>query len=251
MVLVIILIAIIIFSLMIFLYFRKTNRLLKTIFENSSTYTFGAKGKGKDLLWQKVINLRKNPYYSNIYYGGYYKHLNLKALNVDPNTYKDMISNDIKRINTYLLEQCDLYVSDAGIYLPNFEDSQLNKQYPSMPIFIAVQRHLLLSNTHVNSQAFGRVWKKVREQADFYIKALKVVKLMPGALYCKIRIYDREKSAETDVRPLKKRLFSKNSQSKQDFESANGLIIERWYRISRKSIKYDTRAFKRIFKIFD
>ena len=66
------------------IYFKKSNKLIKTAFENSSTYTFGAKGKGKDLLFQKVINLRKKEgYYSNIYYGGAYNHLSLKELNVE------------------------------------------------------------------------------------------------------------------------------------------------------------------------
>lgn len=250
MVLIIILAIILVAVILVVIYFKKTNKMLKTIFENSSTYTFGAKGKGKDLLYQKVIHLRKAPYYSNIFYGGYYKHLSLKAMNVEPNTFQNMITDDVKKINTYLLEQCDLYISDAGIYLPNFEDNTLNKQYPSMPIFIAVQRHLLSSNTHVNSQAYGRVWKKIREQADFYIKALRVIKL-PGVLLCKIRIYDKETSAEQDLRPLQKKLFKKNLETSEDYYAKNGLIVERYYLISKRHIKYDTRAFKRVFKIYD
>jgi len=240
----------VLFIVLSVIYFKRSNAIIKTTFENSSTYTFGAKGKGKDLLYQKVIHLRKIPYYSNIYYGGFYKHLSLKAMNVDPNTYHNMIVNDVKGINTYLLEQCDLYISDAGIYLPNFEDAKLNKEYPSMPIFIAVQRHILSSNTHVNSQAYGRVWKKVREQADFYIKALRVIKL-GGVFLCKIRIYDKESSAENDMRPLRKKLFVKNLETADDYYAKNGTIIERYYIILKKHIKYDTRAFKRIFKIYD
>ena len=240
----------VLFIVLSVIYFKRSNAIIKTTFENSSTYTFGAKGKGKDLLYQKVIHLRKIPYYSNIYYGGFYKHLSLKAMNVDPNTYHNMIVNDVKGINTYLLEQCDLYISDAGIYLPNFEDAKLNKEYPSMPIFMAVQRHILSSNTHVNSQAYGRVWKKVREQADFYIKALRVIKL--GRVFlCKIRIYDKESSAENDMRPLRKKLFKKNLETAEDYYAKNGTIIERYYIILKKHIKYDTRAFKRIFKIYD
>lgn len=251
-ILLIILAVLTIAAVLTILHFRKTNKILKTIFRNSSTYTFGAKGKGKDLLFQKVINLRKNEgYYSNIYYGGYYQNLNLNAMNVEPNTINDFINGELRGIRTYLVEQRDLYVSDAGLYLPNYEDAKLNKEYKSMPLFIAVQRHILLSNTHVNSQAYGRVWKKIREQADFYFKALKVVKIMPFALYAKIRIYDKETSAEQDLRPLKRKLFQKNSQSQADYSASNGLIEERWYRLSRRKIKYDTRAFKRLFKIFD
>ena len=154
MVLIIILVIIVLALIFTFLYFKKTNKLLLTIFRNSSTYTFGAKGKGKDMLYQKVINLRKNEgYYSNIYYGNQYNHLNLNAMNVDPNTVDMFINDSLKPIKTYLLEQRDLYISDAGLYLPNYEDARLNREYKSMPLFIAVQRHILLSNTHVNSQA--------------------------------------------------------------------------------------------------
>lgn len=252
MVLVIIIAIILIAVIGLIIYFKKSNKLIKTAFENSSTYTFGAKGKGKDLLFQKVINLRKKEgYYSNIYYGGAYNHLSLKQLNVGGNKVNDLILNTITPIEKiYLFEQRDLYISDAGIYLPNYEDNRLNKEYPEMPLFVAVQRHLLLSNTHINSQAYGRVWKKIREQCDIYIKALKVIKT-PFGLIGKIRMYDKESAAEADIRPYRKKLFKKNSLSESDFYSTNGNITERFYFISKRAIKYDTRAFKRIFKIYD
>lgn len=251
MVLVIILAVILIAIIATIIYFKRTNKILLNIFRQSSTYTFGAKGKGKDLLFQKVIVLRKNEgYYANIYYGHQYNNFNFNAMNVEPNTIENFINEDIKGIKTYLLEQRDIYVSDAGLYFPNYEDATLNKKYKSMPLFIATQRHILLSNTHINSQAYGRVWKKLREQADFYIKALKVIKL-PFLLIGKVRIYDKETSAEQDIRPLKKKLFKKNLESSEDFYAKNGLIIERYYILLKKHIKYDTRAFKRLYKIYD
>lgn len=41
-----------------------------------------------------------------------------------------------------------------------------------MPIFYALSRHLYNNNIHVNVQNLGRLWLKLREQADSFIRVL-------------------------------------------------------------------------------
>ena len=45
-------------------------------------------------------------------------------------------------------------ISDAQINFPNFEDSQLKKDYPSLAISYQVWRHLYNNSLHFNTQNF-------------------------------------------------------------------------------------------------
>src|SRR5574344_749374 len=69
--------------------------VLKKNYQNSNVLTFGKIGRGKDLLQQYVIYKRKKAYYSNIDYGGKYKHIELKDISVSPNTYDNLINGDV------------------------------------------------------------------------------------------------------------------------------------------------------------
>lgn len=223
------------------------NLKIKTLFEKHNVAIYGAKGKGKDLLTQLIINLRKKPYYSNIYYGGLYKKINIDQLSVEPNTYENFINGKISTIDKDILfEGMDIYLSDVGIFLPSQYDNLLSNKYKSLPIFYALSRHLYGSNIHYNSQALNRVWIKLREQADYYVKCLGVTKLLFGILI-KVRTYDVYESAVNNYQPMKKSIFNKYNQAEENqFSGLYGNIEEFHVYILKSHIYYDTRYFHNV-----
>lgn len=216
-------------------------------FKSCNVITYGKKGTGKDLLTQWVINQRKNEeYYANLSYGNKYNNVQLKAVSVEPNTYETIVNNVITLGEHKFYEKADIYISDVGIYLPSYMDSILYKKYPSLPIFYALSRHLYECNIHCNCQNLGRVWKALREQADFYINTKKTFKFF-GFLIIKCVTYDKYESAQKNLLPLKTRLFNKYSKAQYDlYASQNGDIKSGHIIIRKKDIKYNTRAFEQI-----
>lgn len=215
-------------------------------FKNGNVIVSGKKGRGKDLLFQWVINKRKDFYYSNISYGGKHKIIPLKEVSCEPNTYNTLINNNVVKTPHMFKEGKDHYISDGGSFLPSQMDSVLHKAYPSMPLYYALSRHLYNSNVHVNTQNLERVWKALREQADFYPVCKRVYKWLPGFLIIKVYSYDKYQSAVNGMLPLKKR-FNKESKNQYDLYTAQNGDIRKFYVFVRKSkIKYDTRAFEKV-----
>ena len=221
-------------------------------FKKCNVIVFGKKGTGKDLIFQKVINCRKDTYYSNISYGGVHEDIEVKDLTTN-NTYNDFIQNKINLCNKVNeREGKDIYLSDCGIILPSQYDSTLHKVFPSFSSYYALSRHLYNSNVHCNTQALSRVWKALREQADYYINTLGTKKIF-GILITKCVSYDRYSSAEKSLTPFKcaRGLNDRTStEMYREFESMNG-EIKSFYVFQRiKRIKYDTRAYhEKIFGI--
>ena len=239
-------------ALLILIYFIISEILnvsyLKKRFDNGNVIVFGHKGKGKDLLFQKVINKRKNKnYFSNIDYGKKYNNLDMCMLDLAPNTFENMIENNIVKIIDPLgCENTDIYISDGGIYFPSQYDTLLNKKYRSFGLAYALSRHLWNNNIHVNTQALSRVWKLLREQADTYIKCRYTLKL-PFILITFYTIYDKYSSADNDIRPIKARFRNKISKAETDiYNGTNGLIKNGFIVQLKRSVKYDTRIFKNI-----
>ena len=224
---------------------------LKRTFRNNNVITYGVKGAGKDLITQRAIQLRNEPYYSNISYGYKWRNINLADISLAPNTYHNFINGNIEKIEKNNdMEGIDIYISDAGVYLPSQYDNLLNKTYPSMPIYYALSRHLYNQNIHFNTQALNRVWLKLREQADHYIKVIGTIKL-PFFFITKVRYYNRYETAQKNILPMSTRGFN-NETNRAMIEQHNALYgaIKEYTIITPKhKIKYDTRAFgKKIFK---
>ena len=236
-----------VFLVYAFIHTRKTNRILKNVFKDNSVLVFGRKGKGKDLLFQKVIYMRrKNKYISNISYG--YKGIiaPISSLSLEPNTYENFINDDIVKVKSLDFEANDYYLSDGGIHLPSQEDHYLHKKFKSLPLYYALSRQLYLQNIHVNTQCMSRLWKALREQADYYIKCRYKIKL-PFMIVCFITTYEKYSSAENELLPIRGRFFNKFSKAEVDtYEATHGKIENRFYIILKKHIKYDTRYFKDI-----
>lgn len=228
--------------------FNEGKKVLIDTFSNDNVIVFGAKGKGKDLIFNKTINARNRPYYANIPYNkllGVVK--DLSELSVAPNTFQNIMDGNIVQIQKTLNEETDYYISDAGNYLPAQYSAQLVKKYPSLPTFYSLSRHLYKMNIHANTQDLTRIWNLLREQADKFIKAEKTVCVFGIFLITTYIYYDRYESAASEIRPFKQRLLNKEQKAlKSDFEAKHGVVKR--FRIMQltKHVYYDTRAFHKI-----
>lgn len=213
-------------------------------FRRCNVLVAGKKGAGKDLLFQEVIRKRREPYYSNIDFGGDGEHITCKEVSVSPNTYADFIVDKVKIIGRRFVERKDIYISDGGIFLPSYMDSTLYKQFPSFPIFYALSRHIGDLNVHVNVQNFGRLWKALREQADSYVLVHKTIRV-PFFLLIDATIYDKYQSAEQGLDPIKVRMF-RSKETSDEYHALHGYIKRGWVIVRKGSVKYDTRAFEKV-----
>ena len=115
-----------------------------------------------------------------------------------------------------------------------------------MPITYALSRHLYNNNIHCNVQNLSRLWKALREQADYYIIVRRTIKIF-GFLVTFYTEYDKYESALNGLLPLESSLLKKLDKTTiEQFHATNG-EIKNGYIIQRmKNIKYDTRFFHRV-----
>ena len=193
-------------------------------FDRCNVMVFGKKGSGKDVLFAHVIALRGEKHYSNIPYDENTEVIELREIAAGNNTFEDCINGTIKKFSPRFEEGCDIYISDAGIYFPNTMYGKLDELYPSLPIFMALSRHLYANNVHTNCQALGRPWKKIREQADSYIEVLRT-RCRGDYLLVDIVGYERD---------------SVNDESLV-------AVCEHTVRVPVFELKYDSRYFRNVF----
>lgn len=247
MVLKIILFLILFILFVIYWRLEKNAKFIADKFAAGNVIVFGQKGKGKDLLFQKIIKKRDKKYFSNVNYGYDYNYISLVNLELGNNTYENFINDNVQQIDkNCVLENSDIYISDGGVYLPAQYHYLLDKKYKSLPIFYALSRHLYNNNVHVNTQALNRVWDKLREQADSYFKCLKTKKFL-GFLFTKIRYYETYQSANENLAPMRRRLLNKFNKGLSDEYSAyNGIVIDLWICQRTSKVYYDTRYFSKV-----
>lgn len=230
--------------------YRANIKEISQIFKKSNCIVYGRKGCGKDLIFNAVINERNELCYSNILYNQKLTTLrSIKDFSVEPNTFENMLEQDITIVDKNIRENTDMYISDGGIYLPSQYSQLLCKKYPSLPIFYALSRHLGNMNIHINTQYLGRVWDKLREQADGYFKAVKTTKTIFGNLITEIIYYDTYKSAMAELQPYEKAIFESNEEkaSLKEFTAKNGVIKRFYIKQKPSNIHYDTRYFHKKF----
>lgn len=251
---VILIIALAVFGLIGTIYLIKHILFVRDVlwnFKRCNVIVYGKKGTGKDLVFNYVINKRKEPYYSNISYSEHsklriYKKIGLKEVSCEPNDYNRFVNNTIEKTPHLLKEGANIYISDIGVFLPSYMDSKLYVKFPSMPIFYALSRHLYDTNVHCNTQNLERGWKALREQADFYVRCVRTYKLF-GWLITKVITYDTYESARKGLLPLKSRLLNKYSKAEVDIYNASNGVIKSGHIFQRKkNIHYNTRAFEKI-----
>lgn len=223
-------------------------RYLKEKMEDS-LIVFGKKGHGKTLTFSVMARIwaKKHKGYlstSPLLQKGEVA-IKLKDVSVSPNTYREFLEGNItkiKRIPDY--EGKAVFIDDAGIYLPNFMDSELKKAYPSLPIAYALYRHMYNAPIFVNSQAVGRTYKLIKEQADGFLKARSVRRIGPIA-FIKLTYFSNIRSAENDIAPMGRGLFNKFQKANQaEYTATNGEIRDFTIPIICRHHKYDSRYFK-------
>ena len=150
----------------------KANNILVDLFCRNNVVVYGVKGRGKDLLFAHVIYLRGDIHYSNMLYNENTVVAPLSVLSCGANTFRNFVSDEILPFADVLDPGCDYYITDGGVYLPAHECTTLNKLYPGMPLYFALSRQLRNHNVHVNCQYLLRLWDKLREQSDVFIRVL-------------------------------------------------------------------------------
>ena len=216
-------------------YWTVQHRQLVELFENYNVMTYGAKGSGKDLITALVIFLRGEKHYSNIYYDDNTEIRELSDLHCGGNTYDDFVNGTVKKFDANFEDGCDFYISDGGIYLGCQYNKELNSKYPEMPIHFALRRHLYDSRIHINSQALGRPWDKLREQQNAFIHTLKMTDCGDCLVVSAISYTRYESALECLPPPVK--------EDKYEIMKF-GQIREHKFLVRKEWIKYDTRHFR-------
>lgn len=232
------------------------NRELLRIFRAGNVIVAGHKGNGKDLLFQYVISRREaqgEPHAANIKYTPNTKIRPISFYALHNNTYDNFISGKFEIESKTFREKEDFYISDVGNALPSQYGKALERKYPTFPIVYSLSRHLADFSIHCNTQNYGRVWDKLREQADYYVWCEKA-KVLGRIAYIKYIIYDRYQSALSNIQPYvcRKRLFGLIPPKPEDYARANehnakyGSIrrYHMWYILPKEH--YDTRAYHKI-----
>lgn len=242
---------------------KKLDRLY---FSQGNVCVDGLRGRGKDMLLANIIYRKNEPYISNIDYkcrtikkrGNVHIPLDLNAIDVK-NNFKQLNADKIIPYDYPYPEDCDIYISDSQLYFPSQYCNELNKAYPNFPNFFALSRQLGNCNIHINTQNLNRLWDKVREQSDYYIKCNKC-KVLGKLVFQTVTIYDKAQSCIDRVEPFKplavpifakqeaKAQFKvKNEELLRNFKQNYG-SVKRYIIIYINKSKYDTRLFKSIFK---
>lgn len=242
------LIALAIFIIYVLYMHFTTKSRIKRAFIDGNVIVSGRKRYGKDVLFNAVIHWRRDTYLSNINYGGKYIHVDLKELELTPNTYDQFINGDVVQIEKkHHFEDHDIYISDGGVYLPSQADSKLHKTYPSLPIAYALTGHLWNNGIHINTQRLERVWKPLREQADYFVRIRKRALKLPFVLVIFTTEYEKYESAKMELSPLGSRIFNKYSKAEMDkYKAEHGFIKNGFIIVRKRYLKYDSRAFHEV-----
>lgn len=225
------------------------------MFEKGSVCVVGMRGTGKDMLIGNVIARRKRPYYSNVDYNSpksLYKPLNYRDMCLGGNTYKNLLEGKILPYKCPFDEGSDIYISDIGVLFPAQYCNELNRDYSSIPLHLALSRQLHAGSVHLNTQVYSRAWDKYREQSDQYILC-EGCKVFRGWVFQSVIIYDRADSCQARIRPCRVStpVFGSGKTDvriyKDQFYNQHGSVDRRWL-IYRNKSGYNTRIFKEVLE---
>ena len=224
-------------------------RKIIKLFEEGNVSVCGLRGKGKDMLFANVVMRRKKPYISNTNYGGEFIPFEPYVLNCR-NTYRNFLTGKINRYEYPFDDGVDIYIADGGVYMPSQYQGELCKEYGHIPVYMAISRHLGDCNFHYNVQNLNRMWDKIREQSDTYIRCICCKVLFGKIVLQKVIIYEKYESAVNRVPPFRLRRPLINPTrlqaweiQKQNYEISHGSVKPRFLIYINRS-KYNTRIFK-------
>lgn len=224
---------------------------MRILFNRGNVCVTGLRGKGKDLLFGNIIARKKVPYISNLDYGGHFIRLDLPKLDIK-NGHRNFIRGMVNKYVYPYDDNMDVYISDGGVYFPNYETSALNKEFQGLVDYMALSRQIGANNVHVNVQNLNRIWDKLREQSDIYIRCNRCFYLR-GLVIQFITIYDQYDACVNRVKPFpRSSIFSKLDKTsiemmKMNYEASHGKIQNRIL-IYHNLSKHDTRYFKSLLE---
>ena len=251
---VLIVVAVLVLAYPLFLAFSSWRgyRLLREKMADS-LIVFGKRGHGKTLLFSVMARMcRKKGYLSTspLKQEGEIRVGIAEDLQVLPNTYRSFILGNpqpVERREEF--EGKPVFVDDGAIYLPNYADAELKKAYPSLPVAYALWRHLYDAPWYINSQAVGRTYKLVKEQADGFIRARRVSWLF-GVGLLRLTYYSNIESAERDLAPFPRPpLFRGRGDwkaRKAEYEATHGEIVDVRILVLSSHHRYDSRYFRSV-----
>lgn len=226
-------------------------RFIIRCFSEGSTLTCGMRRRGKDMLFNFVVNARKKPYISNVCYSDKLERIPFNPgfqFNLNGNTCHNFIMGNIKPYEYPYPDGIDYYISDAGVFFPSQECNVLNKAYPSFPLFQAISAQLGGTVQHWNVQNANRLWDKAREQCDHYFYVLKCrVNKFTKIVKLRLRYYDNLDSCVARRKPMKRR-WGRLGSIEYDKFTANYGTIKEFLIFFRLPYKYDDRIFKTYLK---
>ena len=228
-------------------------RKIIKLFEQGNVSVCGLRGKGKDMLMANVVIRRDKPYVSNTDYGGKFIRFEPELLNCK-NTWRNFMTGKLNRYVYPYEDGVDIYLGDGGVYMPSQYQGELCKEYGHVPIYMAISRHLGDCNFHYNVQNLNRMWDKIREQSDTYIRCVGCKVLFKKLVFQRVIIYEKYESAVNRVPPFWLRrpwLNPDRIQSweiqRQNYEIAHGSVKPRILIYFNKS-EYNTRIFKEMLE---
>lgn len=227
-------------------------RKILKLFEQGNVSISGLIGSGKDMLMGNVIVRRGLPYVSNTNYGGKWIPFDPKALNCQ-NTWRNFITGNLRRYVYPYEDGTDIYLADGGVYFPSQFCNDLNKDYGYLATFMALSRHFG-SRFHYNVQNLNRMYDKVREQSDLYIRCIWTKVLFGFLVIQKVIIYEKYESCVNRVPPfrLRKPLLNPDRIQQWEIQSMNyeishGVVEPRILIYINRST-YNTRIFKEMLE---
>lgn len=254
MIIFIILFILAIFALVLYLQHRNFHKVVK-MFEYEGVSVYGKRGRGKDLLTANVVVERDLPYVSNIPYTKDEKNFikfDPEYMSLGGNTFHGFARGEIIQYDYPLPDKADFYISDVGVHYPAQYNDVLNRLYPSVPMFLALCRHLGDCAVHFNSQSLSRPWDKLREQNECYVYCKSCKVLFGKFVFQSIIVYDRYQSALDKVSPLNlktpllgKKVKNDIAMTKAKYLASYGNIKPMRLFYKNKSC-YDSRRFKTI-----
>lgn len=226
------------------LYFNK--RFLVRRFKTGNVIVTGLKGTGKDILFQSVIKSRKTEYVSNTNYGGKFITFDKTYISTGGNKFTDFTNGTLKPYHYPLNDGTDIYIADAGVYFPSQYCNELNKMYAETPLFMALSRHLGNCSVHCNVQNLNRLWDKIREMSDTFIRCRRTRVYFRKFAITKVTIYDKADSCLERREPFPFFLSNKKEirMRKAEYKAKYGIIRKMTIFTVLPRKHYDTRVFK-------
>lgn len=234
-----------------------TIRKVVKLFKSGNVCVTGLRGTGKDVLFGNVVARRKEPYVSNLNYteDERYHELNFNNLDCGRNDYRNLVNGNINYYKYPYPIGSDVYISDAGIYLPSQYCNELNRDYKYLPTYFALSRQVSHNNVHCNVQNINRLWDKAKEQSDIYIRCRKCIVLFGKVVIQVVTFYDKLQSCVDRVEPCKisvplmaSKEVKQNAEMYVDkFRNTYGTIRTRLLIYWNKS-SHDTYYFEKLFE---